>query len=79
VNPREHIGAIIKDIVEELMASEDCRNRFSYDVLKTNIEKTLKDLENYTDSFVDLRSQMRNSMRKIFDDLKAAEGGHIDL
>jgi hypothetical protein len=33
------IGAIIKDKVEELMASEDRQNRYSYDV------NTLKDLE----------------------------------
>ena len=39
MNPAENIGAIIKDKVEELMASEDRQNRYSYDVLKTNTEK----------------------------------------
>jgi hypothetical protein len=75
MNPAEHIGAIIKDKVEELMASEDRRNRFSYDILKTKIEKTLKNLENKTDLFVDLLC----SMRKRFDALKAAEGGHTNF
>jgi hypothetical protein len=35
MNSAENIGAIIKDKVEELMASEDRRNRYNYDVLKT--------------------------------------------
>ncbi|CAF4570073.1 unnamed protein product, partial [Rotaria sp. Silwood2] len=70
MNPAENIGAIIKDKVEELMASEDRQNRYNYDILKTNVENTLKDLENDTDLFIDLLC----SMNKRFDALKAAEG-----
>ena len=36
---------IIKDKVEDLMESEDRQNRYSYDVLQTNIEKHLKILK----------------------------------
>lgn len=72
MNPAENIGAIIKDKVEELMASEDRQNRYSYDVLKSNLENTLQDLENDTDLFIDLLCSMRNR----FDALKAARGGH---
>ena len=72
MNPAENIGAIIKDKVEELMASEDRQNRYNYDILKTNVENTLKDLENDTDLFIDLLC----SMKKRFDALKAAGGGH---
>ncbi len=66
------IDAIIKDKVEELMLSEDRQNRYNYDILKTNVENTLKYLENDTDPFIDLLC----SMRKRFDALKAAGGGH---
>jgi hypothetical protein len=69
MNPAERIGAIIKDKVEELMASEDRQNRYSYDA------NTLKDLEDDTDLFVDLLC----SMRERFDALKAAEGGHTNF
>jgi hypothetical protein len=48
MNPAENIDAIIKDKVEELMASEDCQNRYSYDVLKTRIENTLRNVEDDT-------------------------------
>ncbi|CAF1388175.1 unnamed protein product [Rotaria sp. Silwood1] len=72
MNPAENIGAIIKDKVEQLMANEDRRSRYNYDTLKTNLENTLKDLENDTDLFIDLLC----SMRKRFDALKAADGGH---
>jgi len=72
MNPAENIGAIIKDKVEELMASEDRRDRYNCDVLKTNLENTLKDLEYDTDLFIDLLC----SMRKRFDALEAARGGH---
>ncbi|CAF3018773.1 unnamed protein product, partial [Rotaria sp. Silwood2] len=72
MNPAENIGAIIKDKVEELMASEDRQNRYNYDILETNVENTLKDLENDTDLFIDLLC----SMKKRFDALKAAEGGY---
>jgi transposase len=72
MNPAENLGAIIKDKVEELMANEDRQNRYSYHALKINIENTLKDLEDDTDLFIDLLC----SMRKRFDALKAARGGH---
>jgi hypothetical protein len=72
MNPAENIGAIIKDKVEELMTSEDRRDRYNYDVLKTNLENTLKDLEDDTDLFIDLLC----SMRKRFDALEAVRGGH---
>jgi hypothetical protein len=45
MNPAENIGAIIKDKVEEQVAREDRRNRYTYHVLKTNPEETLKDFE----------------------------------
>jgi hypothetical protein len=32
MNPAENIGAIIKDKVEELIASEDRQNRYNYDI-----------------------------------------------
>ena len=48
MNPAENIVAVIKDKVEELKASEDRQNRYNYDILKTNVENTLKDLENWT-------------------------------
>ncbi|CAF1517894.1 unnamed protein product [Didymodactylos carnosus] len=72
MNPAENIGAINKDKVEELMTSEDRRDRYNYDVLKTNLENTLKDLEDDTDLFIDLLC----SMRKIFDALDAAREDH---
>lgn len=75
MNPAENIGAIIKDRVEELMANEDRRERYNYDVLETNLENTLKDLENDTDLSVDLLC----SMRKRFDALRAARGGHTSF
>jgi hypothetical protein len=75
MNLAENIGAIIKDRFEEQMASEDHRNRYSYDILKTNIETTLMNLENGTDLFIDLLC----SMRKRFDALKAAKGGHTNF
>ena len=71
----KNIGAIIKDKVEELILSEDRQNRYNYDILKTNVENTLKDLENDTDLFIDLLC----SMRKRFDALKAAGGGHTNF
>jgi hypothetical protein len=72
MNSAENIGAIIKDKVEGLMTSEDCRDRYNYDVLKTNLENTLKDLEDDTDLFIDLLC----FMRKRFDALEAAREGH---
>ena len=75
MNTAENIGAIIKDKVEELMTNEDRRNRHSYDVLKTNLESTLKDLEDDTDLFINLLC----SMRKRFDALEAARGGHTSF
>ncbi|CAF5131685.1 unnamed protein product, partial [Rotaria sp. Silwood1] len=75
MNPAENVGAIIKDKVEDLMASEDRQNRHSYDVLKTNIEKTLRDIEDDTDLFIDLLC----SMRKRFDALEAAGGSHTNF
>ena len=75
MNPAENIGAIIKDKVEELMASEDRQNRYNHDILKTNLENTLKDLENDTDLFIDLLY----ATRKRFDVLKAAVGGHTNF
>ncbi|CAF1317657.1 unnamed protein product [Rotaria sordida] len=75
MNPAENIGAIIKDKVEELMSSEDRQNRYNYDILKTNVENILKDLENDTDLFIDLLC----SMRKRLDALKAAGGGHTNF
>ncbi|CAF0805619.1 unnamed protein product [Rotaria sordida] len=75
MNPTENIGAIIKDKVEELMANEDRRNRYNYDVLKINLESTLEDFEDDTDLFVDLLC----SMKKRFDALKAIEGSHTNF
>ncbi|CAF2973001.1 unnamed protein product [Rotaria sp. Silwood2] len=75
MNPAESIGAIIKDKLEELMASEDRQDRYNYYILKTNVENTLKDLENDTDLFIDLLC----SMRKTFDALTAAAGGHTNF
>ena len=69
MNPAGKVGAIIKDKVEELMANEDRRDRYNYDALKTNLENTIQDLE-------DLFSDLLCSMRKRFDGLKAADGGH---
>ncbi len=54
------------------MTSEDRRDRYNYDVLKTNLENTLKDLEDDTDLFIDLLC----FMRKIFDALEAAREDH---
>ena len=51
MTPAENSGAIIKDKVEELMSSEDRQNRYNYDILKTNVENTHKDLEYDTDLF----------------------------
>jgi len=48
------------------------RDRYNCDVLKTNVENTLKDLEYDTDLFIDFLC----SMRKRFDALEAARGGH---
>jgi hypothetical protein len=53
MNSAENIGAIIKDKAEKQMANEDSRNRYSYDVLKSNFENTLKDLEDDTDLYID--------------------------
>ncbi|CAF3703691.1 unnamed protein product [Rotaria sp. Silwood1] len=75
MNPAENIGAIIKDKVEELMISEDRRDRYDYDVLKANLENTLSDLEDDTDLFINLLC----SMRKRFDALEAAGGGHTSF
>ncbi|CAF3860747.1 unnamed protein product [Rotaria sp. Silwood1] len=75
MNPAENIGAIIKDKVEELMISEDRRDRYDYDVLKANLENTLSDLEDDTDLFINLLC----SMRKRFDVLEAAGGGHTSF
>jgi hypothetical protein len=72
MNPAENVDAIIKDKVEKLMANEDRHNRYNYDAFKTNLEKTLKDLEDDTDLFSDLLCLMR----KRFDALEAADGGH---
>ncbi|CAF1253854.1 unnamed protein product [Didymodactylos carnosus] len=72
MNPAENIGAIIKDKVEELMTSEDHRDRHNYDVFKTNLENTLKDLEDDADLFIDLL----RFMRKRFGALEAAREGH---
>ena len=75
MNPAENIGAIVKNRVEELMATEDRQNRYSYDVLKSNLQNALKNLEDDTDLFVDLLC----SMRKRFDALRAAGGGHTSF
>ena len=75
MNPAENIGAIVKDRVEELMATADRQNRYSYDVLKTNLENALENLEDDTDLFIDLLC----SMRKRFDALRAAQGGHTSF
>jgi hypothetical protein len=75
MNPAENIGAIIKDKVEELVASEDRKDRYNYDILKINVENTLKNLDNDTDLFIDLLC----SRRKRFDALKAAGGGHTNF
>ncbi|CAF1483663.1 unnamed protein product [Adineta ricciae] len=75
MNPVENIGAIIKDRVEELMASEDRQERYNYDALKTNLEGVLEDVENDTDLFVDLLG----SMRKRFDALAAVKGCHTNF
>ena len=56
------------------MSDEDRQNRYNYDILKTNVANTLKDLENDTDLFIDLL----RAMRKRFDALKAARGGHTN-
>jgi hypothetical protein len=75
MNPAENIGAIIKDKVEELVISEDRRDRYDYDALKTNLENTLSDLEDNTDLFINLLC----SIRKRFDALEAARGGHTSF
>lgn len=75
MNPAENIGALINDKIEEIMAIEDRQNRYNYDILKTEVENTLKNLENDTDIFIDLLC----SMRKRFDALRAARGGHTDF
>ena len=72
MNPAENIGAIIKEEVEELMASEDYQNRYSSDVLETNVENVLTNVEDDTDLFIDLLCPMR----KRFDALKAAREVH---
>ena len=72
MNPTENIGVTIKDKVAELMTNEDRQNRYSYDILTTNFENTLKNVENDTDLFIDLLY----SMRKRFDALRATRGGH---
>ena len=72
MNPAENVGATTKDKVEELMANEDRRDRYNYDALKTDLENTLQDLVDDTGLFSDLLC----SMRKRFDALKAADGGH---
>ena len=72
MNPAENVGAIIKDKAEELMANEDRRDRYNYGALKTNLKNMLQDLEDDTGLFSDLLC----SMRKKFDSLKAADGGH---
>ena len=66
---------IIKDKIEELMSSEDRQNRYKYDLLKTNVENTLMDLENDTDLFINLLY----SMRKIVDALRATGEGHTSF
>jgi hypothetical protein len=53
------------------MAAEDRQDRYNYDVLKTNLENALQDLEDDTDLFVDLLC----SMRKRFDALKGGATG----
>ena len=57
------------------MASEDRRNRYSYDVLKTNLESTLKDLEDGSDLSIDFLC----SIKKRFDALEAARGGYTSF
>jgi hypothetical protein len=75
LNPAEHIGAIIKDKVEDLMAREDRGVRLHKDVLKRNLENVLKSLENDSDLFVDLLF----NMKKCFDACRVAQGGHFEI
>jgi hypothetical protein len=58
-----------------MIYTQRCTDRYNYDILRANVENTLIDLENSTDLFVDLLC----SMRKKFDALKAAEGGHTNF
>ena len=69
MNRVENISAIIKDNVK------DRQNRYNYDVLKSNLQNTLEDLENDTDLFIDLLCSVRNR----FDALKAAREGHTSF
>ena len=68
MNPAESTGAVIKEKVEELITSEGRRDRYKYDVFKTNLENTLQDLECDTRLFIDLRC----FIRKTFGTLEAA-------
>ena len=65
----EKIDVIIKDKVEELITSEDRRDRHNHDVLKINIENTLEDLEDDANFFIGLLC----SMKKKFLPSKVAE------
>jgi len=47
-------------------------SRYNYNVLKTNLENTFKDLEDDTDLFIDLLCYMG----KRFDALEAVKGAH---
>ena len=63
MNPPENIGAIIKDKVEELIVSEDCQNRYSYNVVETNIENALRNVEDDTEFFfIDLLCSIRKDL-----------------
>ena len=75
MNPAENTGGTIKDKVEKLKISEDRRDRYDYDVLKTDLENILSDLEDDTDLFINLL----RSTRKRFHVLEAARGGHINF
>ena len=58
----ENFRGIIKDKIEEVMASEVLKNRYSYDELKTNIDNTLTDVEDNTDLFIDLLCSMEKDL-----------------
>ena len=72
MNPTENIGAVLKYKVDELTTNEDRRDRYNYDILRINLENTLKDLEDDAELFTDLLC----SIRKRFDGLETAREGH---
>ena len=72
LNPAEHIGAIIKDEVEERMLKEVGKGRYSVETLKKNLILVLESLENRAELFEDLLCSYPYRLKAVHD----AKGKH---